>query len=159
MGEKYEVSAYLVAEGLPSVDEIMSHWNGDSVSTKPILGYHTDDYLEISSPLPPEEISLNAHLDALLDMLEQRAETVKELGEKYKAWITCTAHLSDTRHGFKLSASSLRRCADLNLDLNFEEGCSNSEQEEAINLLRVSEQESMDNSGGNNILCENDLPF
>ncbi len=86
---------------------------------------------EFGSPLAVTE-SVAAHLDALLPMLEQRAELIRALLSKYPALLQCVIYVREGCNlGFDLPVELLARVAALGLALDFDIYCLGSEESPA----------------------------
>lgn len=130
MEEKCESNAYFFIEGFPAITEITelmgipptNSWLEGDPDPKPFLPdfKRESSCWEISSPLPKEEMLLDAHISALLDILEPSKHAIEELHKKYQVGITCVVYYRNANPSFRLSAKLIKRCADLELPLNVE---------------------------------------
>jgi len=78
---------------------------------------------EYGSPLPVTE-PVAAHLNALLPMLEERAELIRMLHSKYAALLQCVIYVREgCNPGFDLPGELLGRVAALGLSLDFDIYC------------------------------------
>jgi hypothetical protein len=129
MGDIFQVSVYFRIEDFPSVTGITelvgilpNHvWEKNERSPKRYQPRHqrTSGYWELIGPQPPGEASLEAHLDALLDLLETRRDAVRSLAKTYRAGIQCSCFFPEYSK-FQLDAKLLKRCSSLNLSLEFD---------------------------------------
>ena len=77
----------------------------------------------LKSPLPRTEIFLDAHIEALFDILEPKRDRLAEVAAKYEVGMNCVGYYYSAHPGFHLSAEVVRRCADLNLSMDFDLYC------------------------------------
>ncbi len=75
---------------------------------------------ELGSPLPPTA-HINAHIDALLELLEPHAAGVKAIAELFEAGINAVVYYyEDFTPGIHLSAHAINRMAAMNLSVDFD---------------------------------------
>ena len=84
--------------------------------------WHTHSRWTLQSDLPLTD-PIEKHIDRLLPMLEERADAVREVAEKFQATMTVAAYFYDSQPGFRLSHDQIRRISDLNLALDFDLYC------------------------------------
>lgn len=76
---------------------------------------------EFESPLPLKA-PVEDHIEALLSLLEENAEGVSKVMERYAAEIRCAIYYYEEgcNHGFNLSESVIARVANLGLSIDFD---------------------------------------
>lgn len=76
----------------------------------------------LESPLERSK-SFEDHLDALLLILEARADQIRRVKERFAAGIGCAAYFRSVNPGFHISETQLARLAALGLSLDFDLYC------------------------------------
>lgn len=95
---------------------------------------HGDDWLptkkresncwEIHSQVSHDDLFIDAHINALLDILELRKEQIQELQNRgYTTGINCVGYYYDEHPGFGLSVEQLARLSTLGLSVAFDLYC------------------------------------
>ena len=76
----------------------------------------------IQSP-PPRTATFEDQLQALLEILETRADQVRAAAKRYHAQISCAGYFASFNPGFGLSAQHVARIAALGLSMDFDLYC------------------------------------
>jgi hypothetical protein len=76
----------------------------------------------IQSPLP-RTASFQDQIQALLEILESRANQVRAAADRYHAQISCAGYFASFNPGFGLSAGHVARIAALGLSMDFDLYC------------------------------------
>lgn len=83
-------------------------------------GVRTHSRWELASPAAPDA-SFETQLNALLDLLEKHAESIRAVAVSFEAGVNVAAYFRESFNpGFHASASTLKRLADLGLSLDFD---------------------------------------
>ena len=83
-------------------------------------GIRTHSRWELASPASHDS-SFESQLDALLDLLEERAEAIRSVTASFEAGVNVAAYFRESFNpGFHTSAAALKRLADLGLSLDFD---------------------------------------
>ncbi len=130
MTEEYETYAYFRVLGFEGPYSEIT----DLLGLEPTEAWKKgdrDNYLqskkesvwEYHSPLPKNEIFIDAHILSLINILETKAEQIKQLPNKYDVGINCVGYFTCANPGFHLDSKLLKRCAALNLSIDFDLYC------------------------------------
>ena len=128
--ERYETYAYLWVRGFDPPHSRIS----DALGLEPSEAFHEGDpwYKDrtrpfsswhLTSPLPRTEVFLDAHIEALLDVLEPKREQLAEVAARYEVGMNCVGYYTSANPGIHLSAEVLRCCAGLGLSIDFDLYC------------------------------------
>ena len=80
---------------------------------------------EVHSPLERSEIFLDAHIEAVLNIIEPKLTQILELQmQGCDIGINCVGYYTDANPGFHLSAKLLSRLAAFSFDVDFDLYCS-----------------------------------
>ncbi|MHA7837914.1 MAG: DUF4279 domain-containing protein [bacterium] len=91
---------------------------GDSYGDKG--GIRTHSRWELASPAAPDA-SFETQLDALVDLLEKHAESIRAVAASFDSGVNVAAYFRESFNpGFHASAPMLKRLADLGLSLDFD---------------------------------------
>ena len=164
MDEQFRVSVYFFVEDFPTVTGITQLlgirpnllWEKNERSPKRYLPDHkrTSGYWELVGPQPAGKASLDASLDALLDLLEARQDVVRSIAKTYKAVIMCSCFFKEYPK-FELKTRLLKRCGRLNLSLEFD---IKNEEEWYCSKPRKN-KELLSSIGQSDALCEEECSF
>ncbi|HEU6450556.1 MAG TPA: DUF4279 domain-containing protein [Gemmatimonadaceae bacterium] len=77
---------------------------------------------ELTSPAGPSA-SVEEQLLALLPLLEERADAIREANARFEVGIMCAAYFREVNPGFHLDSALLARLAALRLDIDFDLYC------------------------------------
>ena len=77
------------------------------------------------SPLPKNEIFIDSHISALMDLLELKVNEVAKLSELYEVGIQCVGYYTEANPGFHMSKELINKVSTLGLDLDFDLYCLN----------------------------------
>jgi hypothetical protein len=75
---------------------------------------------EFRSRLPNTEPFQDAHIENLLSALTDKAEAIEKLQSNFSTGISCVGYYDNTNSGFHLSSDLIKRCAALNLSIDFD---------------------------------------
>lgn len=75
------------------------------------------------SPLPRSNLRIEEHVEALLPLLESKSSAVNELGSRFKTYLVCVGHFSESSPSFFLSSSVVKRIAALGLSIDCDLYC------------------------------------
>lgn len=78
---------------------------------------------EFRSPLPKDEVFLDAHISALINVLESKKGEIGALQRQYEVGINCVGYYKIANPGFHLDSTLIKKCADLNLSIDFDLYC------------------------------------
>jgi Domain of unknown function (DUF4279) len=74
--------------------------------------------------LDHSEIFLDAHIEAVLNLIEPKRSLIAELqAHDYKIGINCVGYYDGTHPGFRLSAKLISRLAAFSFDVDFDLYC------------------------------------
>jgi hypothetical protein len=79
---------------------------------------------ELYSPLPRAEVYQDAHLLALLEILEGQRARVLEVIAQYTCGLQCVGYYTGENPGFHMDAALISRIASLGLSVDFDLYCS-----------------------------------
>lgn len=97
------------------------------------LPFKTSDFVktetysnwEIHSPLERSEIFLDAHIEAVLDLIEPKREQILQFqAQGYDIGINCVGYYHCANPGFHMSAKLLSRLASFSFDVDLDLYCS-----------------------------------
>lgn len=130
MSEEYKTYAYFWISGfdVPIQDiskklglEPTDAWNKGDPSK--YLLQRKQSTWRYYSPLPRTEMFLDAHIKALINILAERREIIKELKKQYEAGISCVGYYKCANPGFHLDEDIIKDMASLNLSVDFDLYC------------------------------------
>ena len=127
MSERRDVYAYFWIQGFDDPPEDISTLMAVTPSRVERVGESrwfgalaTMNRWELLSPLNRGEHLLQDYLEALLPILEARASVVRSLASLYSAGINCVGYFYGSNPGLHLSASLIKRLAELELAVDFD---------------------------------------
>lgn len=82
-----------------------------------------DSVWHLHSTLPRTEMFMEEHLEALLTLIEPKAEAIGSLRSRYAVGISCVGYYRNEHPGFHLSAALIARLHVLSLDVDFDLYC------------------------------------
>lgn len=106
---------------LLGIDPTTAWMEGEPVSGHP-TARRTFSSWQLKSPLPLTT-GFEEQMEALLRIMEDRAEQVRLVNERFGAQIGCAAYFQSVNPGFGLSADHCARIAVLGLSLDFDLYC------------------------------------
>ena len=130
MQEEYETYAYFWVSGFENPhSEITDLLN--LAPTKAWQSGEPGEYIpkqkesgwELHSPLPKNEMFMDAHISALIDILEPKKNEIEILSNKYEIGINCVGYFKCANPGFHLDSKLIKKCAELNLSIDFDLYC------------------------------------
>jgi hypothetical protein len=134
MGERRETYAYFWIEGfkcepseitaLLQLEPSETRKAGDLIQRRFERAgerhYWPKSWWSFRSTLPIDEIYQAAHVENLLDSIEPRSAELLELKKTCEIGINCVGYYWNSNPGFHLSADLIRRCARLDLGIDFD---------------------------------------
>ena len=72
------------------------------------------------SSLPRTEIFQDAHIENILKAIYSKKQEILKLGSEYEVGINCVGYYSNVNPGFHMSAELIKKCAELNLSIDFD---------------------------------------
>ena len=97
-------------------------WNkGDPGTYREVMRWSGWD---LRSPMPRGDKFIHEHVEALLPVLEQRAEVVRSFARAYDAGINCVGYFHNFNPGFHFSLETMSRIVALGLPVDFDLYCS-----------------------------------
>ena len=78
---------------------------------------------EVRSALLVNGGFIDAHLETLLETLEDHTDSIHQLSQRYDSGINCVGYFIDEHPGFHLSADILRRLCALGVSVDFDLYC------------------------------------
>lgn len=139
MTESRETKAYFWIAGdvLPH-SEISSllglsptrHWNqGDQGK---YIQEQKQAFWIYDSPVLSQEIFLDRHIAALMDIFGPKAKLLSKLQESFEVGIQCIGYYTEANPGFHLNSELIAKVASLSVALDFDLYCLHEENEGAI---------------------------
>jgi len=130
MKEEYETYAYFWVSGFENPHSEISDLLG-LAPTKAWQRGEQREYIpkqkesgwEFHSPLQKNEIFMDAHISALLEILEPKKIEIAKLQNEYEIGINCVGYFRCTNPGFHLDSQLIKKCAELNLSIDFDLYC------------------------------------
>lgn len=131
MTEKYETYAYFWISGAFATSEITAvigisptetREQGEPMKYRPGK-IREESVWKVHSPLPRDEIFMDAHISALLGVLEPKRDVRKTLQSKYETGINCVGYYTDANPGFHMSTELIQKLADWNVPVDFDLYC------------------------------------
>ena len=135
---RYETYAYFYVCGFEGNASVITR----KIEVEPTRIWHKGDTClpnktrtysnwEIHSPLERSEIFMDAHLEAVLDIIEPKVTQILELqAQGCDIGINCVGYYTDANPGFHLSAKLLSRLAAFSFDVDFDLYCSCADDDE-----------------------------
>ena len=78
---------------------------------------------ELHSPLPRGDRFIHEHIEALLPLLEPRAQVIRRFLERFEVGISCVGYFTSINPGFHLSKEIISRISKLQLSADFDLYC------------------------------------
>ena len=131
MTEKFETYAYFWINGAFTTSEITDiiglfptevHEKGDAKKYRPAKAWE-ESWWKFHSPLRRDEIFIDAHISALLELLESKKDVIEKLQSKYETGISCVGYYTDAHPGFHMNEKMIQSLANLKLSVDFDLYC------------------------------------
>jgi len=138
MTEKYETYAYFWISGefatsdmtvAMSLTPTETNEKGDPRKYRPGKTWEESTW-KLHSPLPRDEVFLDAHISALLELLKSKKDIIEKLQSSYETGINCVGYYTAANPGFHLSAEVIQQLAELSLSVDFDLYCLCDHEEE-----------------------------